>query len=68
VVDRLFRDSGNVEWVVDYKTSGHEGADPDAFLDRERDRYAAQLKAYGELRAQARRGLFFPLLRGWREV
>ena len=68
VVDRLFRDQGNVEWVVDYKTSRHEGAGREAFLDRERDRYAAQLKAYGGLRTDARRGLFFPLLRGWREV
>ena len=68
VVDRLFRDQGNAEWVVDYKTSRHEGAGREAFLDRERDRYAAQLEAYGGLRKDARRGLFFPLLRGWREV
>jgi ATP-dependent exoDNAse (exonuclease V) beta subunit len=68
VVDRLFRDAANVEWIVDYKTSRHEGANPEAFLDREKDRYRTQLKAYGELRKGARRGLFFPLLRGWREV
>jgi ATP-dependent exoDNAse (exonuclease V) beta subunit len=68
VIDRLFRAKDNVEWVVDYKTSRHEGADIDAFLDRERERYAPQLKAYGHLRKGSRQGLFFPLLRGWREL
>ena len=68
VIDRLFRDQGDIEWVVDYKTSRHEGADLEAFLDRERDRYSPQLKTYGELRAGSRQGLFFPLLRGWREL
>jgi len=68
VIDRLFRDTSGVEWLVDYKTSRHEGADIEGFLDRERDRYAPQLRAYGALRKGSRRGLFFPVLRGWREV
>ncbi len=68
VVDRLFRDADGVEWIVEYKTSRHEGADVEAFLDRERDRYGPQLRRYGELRRGSRRGLLFPLLRGWREV
>jgi ATP-dependent exoDNAse (exonuclease V) beta subunit len=68
VIDRLFRTKDNVEWVVDYKTSRHEGADLEAFLNRELDRYASQLRAYGALRTEARQGLYFPLLRGWREV
>jgi ATP-dependent exoDNAse (exonuclease V) beta subunit len=68
VIDRLFRTRDEVEWVVEYKTSRHEGTDIEAFLDRERERYAPQLKAYGELRRGSRQGLFFPLLRGWREL
>ena len=68
VIDRLFRTKDNVEWVVDYKTSRHEGADIEAFLDRERERYAPQLRTYGELRKGSSQGLFFPLLRGWREL
>ena len=68
VIDRLFRGKDNVEWVVDYKTSRHEGADIEAFLDRERERYAPQIKVYGELRKGSRQGLFFPLLRGWRQL
>jgi ATP-dependent exoDNAse (exonuclease V) beta subunit len=67
VIDRLFRGADGVEWLVDYKTSRHEGADVEAFLDRERDRYTPQLKAYGALRVGSRQGLYFPLLRGWRE-
>jgi len=69
VVDRLFRDESGERWVVDYKTSSHEGADADAFLDRERERYAAQLARYaGALGGGHRLGLYFPLLGGWREA
>jgi ATP-dependent exoDNAse (exonuclease V) beta subunit len=68
IIDRLFRAQDNVEWVVDYKTSRHEGAGLEAFLDRERDRYTPQLKIYGALRKGSRQGLYFPVLRGWRDV
>ncbi len=68
IIDRLFRTHDKVEWVVDYKTSRHEGADVEAFLDRERDRYTPQLKVYGALRKGSRQGLYFPVLRGWRDV
>jgi hypothetical protein len=67
VIDRIFRDEGHL-WIVDYKTSRHEGADMEKFLDRERDRYAPQMASYGRLRLESRQGLYFPLLRGWREV
>jgi hypothetical protein len=57
---------------VDYKTSSHEGADIEGFLDREQDRYRVQLDRYAALLrkmdgAPVRRGLYFPLLGGWRE-
>jgi ATP-dependent exoDNAse (exonuclease V) beta subunit len=68
VIDRLFRDESGRRWVVDYKTSSHEGADVEAFLDRERERYAGQLARYaGALGDVDRLGLYFPLLAGWRE-
>jgi len=71
-LDRSFVDEQGVRWIVDYKTGTHEGADVDGFLDRERERYAAQLEKYARLMAKlgagpVRRGLYFPLLRGWRE-
>jgi ATP-dependent exoDNAse (exonuclease V) beta subunit len=66
VMDRVFRDPDGALWIVDYKTSRHEGADVDAFLDRERERYAPQLDAYASAVGGAKRGLYFPLLSGWR--
>lgn len=72
VIDRTFVDEHGVRWIVDFKTSAHEGADREAFLDNERVRYAAQLQRYGALMrrrepGEIRLGLYFPLLGGWRE-
>jgi ATP-dependent helicase/nuclease subunit A len=67
VIDRLIRDANGTRWVVDYKTSRHEGADIEGFLDREQKRYATQLDAYAAAFGGASRGLYFPLHAGWRE-
>jgi ATP-dependent exoDNAse (exonuclease V) beta subunit len=67
VIDRLIRDANGTRWVVDYKTSRHEGADVEGFLDREQKRYAAQLDAYAAALGGASRGLYFPLHAGWRD-
>jgi len=72
VMDRTFIDEHGVRWIVDYKTGGHEGADINAFLDREQERYRAQLERYAALMhaidgRPIRLGLYFPLLNGWRE-
>ena len=72
VLDRTFVDASGTRWIVDYKLSRHEGAGLDAFLDRERERYAVQLEAYAAaMRAldprPIRLGLYFPLFGGWRE-
>jgi ATP-dependent helicase/nuclease subunit A len=71
-VDRTFVDEHGTRWIIDYKTGVHEGGDVDEFLDRERERYQVQLERYGELMraikpGPIRLGLYFPLLRGWRE-
>jgi len=73
VMDRTFVDEHGVRWIVDYKTGGHEGGDIEAFLDREQERYRAQLERYAALmKARDARpiklGLYFPLLGGWREL
>ncbi|HTO48888.1 MAG TPA: UvrD-helicase domain-containing protein [Burkholderiales bacterium] len=69
VIDRLFDMGPGERWIVDYKTSTHEGADPEGFLDQERARYAAQLERYAKaLGGTSRLGLYFPLLSGWREI
>jgi ATP-dependent helicase/nuclease subunit A len=70
VIDRMFRDADGKRWIVDYKTSIHEGADVETFLDRERERYRAQLARYAAAVGGAQAtmlGLYFPLLAGWRE-
>ncbi len=66
VIDRMFFENGT-RWIVDYKTSSHEGAGVEAFLERERDRYSPQLARYAAVLGRARLGLYFPMLRGWRE-
>jgi ATP-dependent helicase/nuclease subunit A len=72
VFDRSFVDEEGVRWVIDYKTSQHAGGDLEEFLDREVDRYRPQLHRYAQLARRlgperVRVGLYFPLMRGWRE-
>ncbi len=72
VIDRTFVDATGVRWIVDYKTSSHEGAGLEDFLDNERERYRGQLERYAQLMQALgdepiRLGLYFPLLSGWRE-
>jgi len=72
VVDRTFVDGDGMRWIIDYKTSVHTGGGLDTFLDREQERYRGQLERYARLLARldprpVRLGLYFPLLRGWRE-
>ncbi|MDE2022840.1 MAG: UvrD-helicase domain-containing protein [Gammaproteobacteria bacterium] len=73
VIDRSFVDNDGVCWIVDYKTSRHEGAEREAFLAREAERYRPQLRRYVTLmRAFGNRpvkaGLYFPLLGSFHEV
>lgn len=49
VIDRSFIDAEGVRWVIDYKTSVHEGAAVEAFLDNERERYRGQLEHYARM-------------------
>jgi len=72
VFDRSFIDEDGVRWVIDYKTSQHAGSRLDEFLDREVDRYRPQLHRYAQLARKlgperVRVGLYFPLMRAWRE-
>src|SRR5262249_31254639 len=66
-IDRLFEDSAGQQWVVDFKTSRHEGGGLEEFLDEQRKRYDLQLRTYATAFENARLGLYFPLLCAWRE-
>jgi ATP-dependent exoDNAse (exonuclease V) beta subunit len=73
VVDRSFIDARGTRWVIDYKTSSHEGGGLDEFLAQELERYRPQLATYRDL-ARAlgpqpvHAALYFPLLGAWREL
>ncbi len=72
VIDRSFIDDNGIRWIIDFKSSRHEGADPNIFLDREQQRHQNQLARYAKVVSQlqpneVRLGLYFPSLRGWRE-
>ena len=72
IIDRSFTDKNGIRWIVDFKSSRHEGAALAAFLDREQERHQQQMSLYaavvGRLQpGEVRLGLYFPALRGWRE-
>ncbi len=71
VLDRTFVDQG-VRWIIDYKTSQHSGGEREQFLDNEVVRYAQQMRRYARIASRLgpepiRLGLYFPLMRAWRE-
>jgi ATP-dependent helicase/nuclease subunit A len=73
VIDRTFIDAEGTRWVIDFKTSRHEGGGLDAFLEEELVRYRPQLETYVALaraidEAPVRAGLYFPLLDVFREL
>ena len=70
-VDRTFVDRDGVRWIVDYKTSRHEGSDLASFLDQEEDRYREQLTHYARFFTKldprpTELALYFPLLSAFR--
>ena len=72
-IDRSFIDEAGVRWVIDFKTSAHEGGGLEGFLEQELQRYRPQLEGYAELAAAAgpepvRAALYFPLLGAFREL
>jgi ATP-dependent exoDNAse (exonuclease V) beta subunit len=73
VIDRSFIDPDGTRWVIDFKTSRHEGSGLEAFLEQEMTRYRAQLETYVALArgmgsAPVRAALYFPLLDVFREL
>ncbi len=73
IIDRMLIDAHGERWLVDYKTSSHEGSDLEGFLAQEAARYGPQLQRYAALVAGASPGavhlaLYFPLLGKFREL
>jgi ATP-dependent exoDNAse (exonuclease V) beta subunit len=73
VFDRMLLDEQGRRWIVDFKTSAHEGGAMEQFLDSEVERYRAQLLRYAALARglgpePVYLALYFPLLGAWREL
>ena len=73
VIDRTFIDENGTRWIIDYKTSLHEGGGLEDFLHAEVERYQGQLRKYLRIfrmmeHRTARAGIYFPLLKAWREI
>jgi ATP-dependent exoDNAse (exonuclease V) beta subunit len=70
LIDRTFVENG-VRWIIDFKTSTHQGGSLTAFLDEQQRRYQDQMNRYARILAPlgdpVRLGLYFPLLDEWRE-
>jgi ATP-dependent exoDNAse (exonuclease V) beta subunit len=73
ILDRVRIADDGRHWIVDYKTSSHEGGNLEGFLRAEVDRYQAQLARYAAIYAawsgqKAKCALYFPLLKSFVEV
>ncbi len=73
VIDRAFVDEQGVRWVIDFKTSAHEGGRREDFIAQEVQRYRPQLAVYAALARElgpepVRCGLYFPLMGVFAEV
>jgi ATP-dependent exoDNAse (exonuclease V) beta subunit len=65
-IDRSFVDADGTRWIIDYKTSTHEGGQMDEFLANQQARYRDQLERYARLVSRlddrpVRVALYFPL-------
>ena len=73
VLDRVRIDEDGTHWIIDYKTSSHEGGNLEGFLQVEAERYRPQLERYRTLYShwagvEPRCALYFPLLTSFVEV
>jgi ATP-dependent helicase/nuclease subunit A len=72
IIDRTFVDENATRWIIDYKTSKHDGMELEKFLLNEQTEYAEKMLLYHNAMLNLdekpiKLGLYFPLLQAWRE-
>ncbi len=72
VIDRAFIDRSGTRWIIDFKSSRHEGKDMARFLEQEQQRYSGQMARYAQIIRNLEKNrimlaLYFPLLKEWRQ-
>ena len=71
IVDRTFIDDQGVRWIIDFKTSVHEGSNLRQFFAEEKIRYQKQLEQYEELfkimgeTRPIKKALYYPIHRNF---
>jgi ATP-dependent exoDNAse (exonuclease V) beta subunit len=73
ILDRVRIDDDGTHWIIDYKTSSHEGGNLQGFLQVEADRYQPQLARYASIYREwagvdVKCALYFPLLKSFVEL
>ncbi|MEM7279446.1 MAG: 3'-5' exonuclease, partial [Pseudomonadota bacterium] len=73
IIDRVFVAEDGEHWIVDYKSSSHEGGGRDEFIANQVLRYRGQLSSYASAYeklcgVKARTALYMPLLDHFEEV
>jgi ATP-dependent helicase/nuclease subunit A len=73
ILDRVRVAEDGTHWIIDYKTSSHEGSNLAGFLQVEADRYKSQLARYASIYkdwsgVNVKCALYFPLLQSFVEV
>ncbi len=72
VIDRTFVDNG-IRWIIDYKSSTHQGSGLDAFLEEEMVRYGNKMHLYADIMSRMdsrpiRLALYYPMMDAWVEI
>ena len=73
IIDRVKIDEQGTHWIIDYKTSSHDGSNLSGFIETECERYRSQLQRYTSIYSQwsgkeVKCALYFPLLEKFVEV
>lgn len=74
IIDRTFIDKDGIRWIIDYKSVAYNGEHLAKFIDKEVECYREQLEEYAKIiqltepLRPIHLGLYFPLLKAWREL